>query len=621
MEYTVNEQMTNLYVENVKSELIEKKVETTDYLKSKMLSKQLDLDHNSKTQLTLKFIKSNSSSEWAENNKKLELAYESSNLEVIEELVEKYAQQLSFDEQSLKEGKPISDFGLFAKRVNSTFNRSDRPIRFANKIAEKLYLNTEKPRAQNLTHAITIYSQVLSKLTNKYIENYTEDYIMNNKFKLGRLLEHNRGNFCLLKNKPIGNSVLEPTAMPVQVSPLEELEEFFKFLDSNGQVVINEQGSTHKSDPCMQFTRGAIYEDMRMDLCKQVVGPTWIGKLMDSLKSNDKVAHFLLGNNIIGEEGGRAIKEFLLNPHVPKIQTWYIAGNDLNAQAISNIVDGLESDPDMMYLWLKRNPIKAEGMVHIARLLKANQRIKVLDLHNTGILDKGVKYLVEGLKANNSLRYLYLDVNGLTEACLDDLIEYFEYLISNDLIGVTSLWIDMNKLFDSGTSRLVKVLGRYKHLKRLFLGSNGLTEVCIDDIVNAFVSHPNLIVLDLGMYKSTSDMGMITNNIGDAGAIKLCKLIESNKKMVYLNVMMNGLTEKGLECLAEAIKLNDSLLYFEYKQYGTHTPQHVNTIVRKKLESNWKICESQGIPVVPLRTLKHGKKIRFIDSIYRNSMK
>ena len=139
-----------------------------------------------------------------------------------------------------------------------------------------------------------------------------------------------------------------------------------------------------------------------------------------------------------------------------------------------------------------------------------------------------------------------------------------------------------NKLFDSGVSKLVKVLGRYKHLKRLFLGSNGLTEACIDDITDAFISHPNLIVLDLGMYKSTSDMGMITNNIGDQGAIKLCKLIESNKKMVYLNVMMNGLTEKGLECLAESVKQNNSLLYFEYKQYGTHTPQTVNKIIRTK---------------------------------------
>lgn len=618
MQYVNNrEQLNILSYDNFKSD---NDVENT-FLNSNVLSKKLDLDHNSKAQLTLKYIKSNSKSEWSELDKKLEFAYNTKNIDLIEELIETYSKQLTLDEEALKEGRPVSDFGLFAKRVNSTFNRADRPIRFANKIAEKLYLNVvdgkTKARAENLTHAITIYSQVISKLTNKYIENYTEQYIMNNKLKLNRMLEHNRGNFCLLKNKPLSNAVLEPTAMPVNISPFNELEEFFNFLDSNGEVVVNEEGQ----DPCMKFTRGAIYEDMRMDLCKQVVGPTWIGKLMNSLKSNSKVSHFLLGNNIIGEEGGRAIKEFLLNPHVPKIQTWYIAGNDLNANAISNIVDGLENDPDMNYLWLKRNPIKSEGMVHIARLLKNNQRIKILDLHNTAILDKGIKYLVEGLKENKSLRYLYLDVNALTEISVNDLIDYFEHLILNDIIGVTSLWIDMNKLFDNGVSRLVKVLGKYKHLKRLFLGSNGLTEACINDIVDAFINHPNLIILDLGMYKSTSDMGMITNNIGDLGASRLCRLIENNKKIIYLNVMMNGLTEQGLECLAKSIEQNNSLLYFEYKQYGVHTPENVDKIVKNKLEANWKLCQEQGIPIVPLRILKHGKNIRLIDSIYRNSMK
>lgn len=598
---------SNLYVGNSSSN----NLSSNEFIKSNIVSKLIDLDSDTKSQLTLKFIKSNIKSKWADFSIQIEQAYKTNNLSVIEEMITKYTIQLLLDDRAFIEGKPVSECGLFAIRVHSTYNRSDRVIRFANRVAEAMFCSGDKPRAENFIHAITIYSQVISRLRVKFIEQYTEQFILNNKFNLGRILEHNRGNFCVLKNKPINSTVLEPSAMPVEISPYEELEEFFKFLDSNGEVIVNDFGP----DPCMRFNRGAIYQDKRMDLCKQVVGPTWISQLMKSLKYNDKVTHFLLGNNIIGEEGGRAIREFLLTPHIPKIETWYIAGNNLNAQAISDIVDGLESDPHMVSLWLKRNPIKSEGMVHIERLLKSNQKIKVLDLHNTAVLDAGIPYIVSGLKANTSLRHLYLDANGLTEACVDELVGYFEYLIENNIKGVTSLWLDMNKLFDSGVSKLVKTLGKYQYLKRIVLGSNGLTDIVIDDIVNAFVSHPNLKVLDIGMYKSTSDMGMITNNIGDLGATKLCRLIESNKSIQYLSVMMNGITNVGLELMANSLMKNNSILYFDYKQYGIETLQQVNIMIKDKLKEN------RDTNTIVLRNLKHGNKIRFIDSIYRNSMK
>lgn len=571
----------------------------------------LKIDDDSKTQLTPKFIKSNVNSPWVDTNKQIEQAYVTNNTELINECIAKYTAQLMIDEDLLKDNKKVSECGLFAIRAHATYCRSTRDIRFSHKIAENMFMQGEKPRAECLVHAITIYSQVISKLSSKYVEQYTNDFIMNNKFKLERMLEHNRGNFCVLKNRPIGTVVIEPTAMPVDVSPLEELQDFFRFLDSNGDVVVNNFGS----DRCMEFGRGAIYEDKRMDLCKQVVGPPWIGNLMRSLVSNDKVEHFLLGNNIIGESGGTAIKEFLLNPHVPKIKTWYLAGNDLNAAAISDIVDGLVGDTDMEALWLKRNPIKSDGMLHIARLLQSNQNIKVLDLHNTAVFDVGMKHLVQGLKANRSLRHLYLGANGLTEACVADLNDYFQYLIDNDIEGITSLWLDMNKLFDSGVSTLVKTLANYKYLKRITLGSNGLTDQCVDDIVDAFIDHPSLIVLDLGMYKATADMGMITNNIADAGAAKICRLIQSNTRLQYLSVMMNGITVVGLEQLAKAMLTNDTLLHFDWKQYGIANTQKIFSAIDQKLKKN------SGNQISVLRNLKHGSKIRYIDSIYRNSMK
>ena len=291
-------------------------------------------------------------------------------------------------------------------------------------------------RIMVLEHAIKHYNKLCSRLSSKYVEQYRQEEVLNHKFKMNRLLEHNRGNWCCLRNRPLSNKVSDPTAMKVEEAPLEELEPFFTFLDSDKKIIATE---FIREEYCKTFCRGAVYEDGRMDLCKQVVGPSWISNLMRSLVPNTQIKHFLLGNNIIGPNGGKAIKEFLLNPNKkPHIETWYLAGNDLNDDAISDIVDGLVNDPDVKYLWLKRNPIKANGIQHITRLLKSNSNIEVLDLHNTAVFDEGLEYLIEGLKSNTSVKLLYLDANNITSKSIDHLTDYYEYLIFIHVISCYS---------------------------------------------------------------------------------------------------------------------------------------------------------------------------------------
>jgi len=583
---------------------------------SNMVETEIILDKSTQSLLTPKFIKSNSNSEWAKLAKDIEQLYSYDNpnefnFELANQLVNKFSTQLLLDYGLYEKNEPISDSGLFTLRLHSTYNNPSRPFRMVNEMVNQMYIKTN--RVTKPENGKVMYSKLISRLSKRYVEQYTKDFLANNKYKLFRLLEHDRKNWCSLKNKPVGKVITEPTAMPVEIAPLEELEPFFKFLDSDAKPIDNND----EYEPCMKFIRGAIYQDKRMDLCKQVVGPSWIGLLMNSLKSNSQVEHFLLGNNIIGETGGMAVGNFLLNEHKPKIKTWYLAGNDLNSEGIKWIVDGLLTDTDCVNLWLKRNPLKPEGIKHIARLLKANKYIKILDLHNTAVFDEGLEYLVEGLKENRTLRHLYLDANGITSNGIKYLVEYFEYLISNDLEGISSFWFDMNNVGDEGICQLVDVLGRYKYLKRLNLGSTGITEKAISSIVNAFKSHPNLIVLDLGMYKSTSDMGMITNNMGDNGIEILSELIKQNKSLKYLSVMMNGLSIKGIETLAEAINQNNTLMYFDWAQYGIDVPQKLSTQIRNKIDSN----RTNSGYTRKLRNLKHGEQIHRIDSIYRNNMK
>lgn len=131
-------QSTNLFIKNAPN-ISFQNITSNDYIKSTIMSKLVDLDEDSKAQLSLKFIRSNMKSKWTTINKELELAYRSNDLEKINQLAYQYVVQLKVDDELWKNNQKISECGIFAIRVNSTYNRSDRDIRFANQVAEAMF--------------------------------------------------------------------------------------------------------------------------------------------------------------------------------------------------------------------------------------------------------------------------------------------------------------------------------------------------------------------------------------------------------------------------------------------------------------------------------------------------
>ena len=141
------------------------------------------------------------------------------------------------------------------------------------------------------------------------------------------------------------------------------------------------------------------------------------------------------------------------------IETWYIAGNTLDAECMSIICDALAYDRTVTELWLKRNPIKPNGSIHIQHLLTLNNTIVTLDLHNTGLLDEGFARVCEGLKANYTLQNLYVEANGISD--VSPIVTYFEQRgklkqsigvtdHGTDKVSISSLWIGMNPINDTG---------------------------------------------------------------------------------------------------------------------------------------------------------------------------
>jgi Ran GTPase-activating protein (RanGAP) involved in mRNA processing and transport len=526
-------------------------------------------------------------------------------------------EQLTLDKILYDKGDNVSECAYFAPR---NVGKSKFKLDIVEEIIQSLF-PFEKDDKKMKTYGYIQYQQLLSQLTNKFIDQELSKQMNEQSYKMIRLAEY-RDLWEKLKNADLSEQILNPSAMPVEIAPKEDLESFFHFLESN--MDIEKENATDyewlDEESCIRFTRGAVYSDGRMDLCKQVVGPSWINDLMDSLKFNDKIKHFLLGNNIIGPVGGLAIKNFLLNEHVPKIKTWYLAGNDLNEEGIKYLVDGLENDTDCDELWLKRNPIKVDGMKHIQRLLEKNKSITTLDLNNVATLDEGCKYLFEGLKSNSTLKILYLDANGITNIGIKYMVDYFEYLIKHDKVGITSLWIGMNRIYDDGAIELVNTLKNYHYLERLCLSSNALTEKSMPYIYEAFRNHPSIFMLDFGMYKSTADMRELTNKLGDESIDYIIKLLNENLNLKYLSILHNDISDDGIKRIvdSDSFENHKNLLFFDYKQYFTPMPKDIRNKITDILSRN---RDLNGVKENDLRYIKHTKEIVKIDSIYRNSDK
>lgn len=543
----------------------------------------------------------------------------------MDDVVAKVASQLLYDQLN----NQISSCAIACPRLNSSI---DKKTRIAHRIAHRLF-----PTQENVTSYIN-YTKLLSKLKKQYEKN-TESQ----QNETLQLKESDKNPMCEFKKartdrklwcelgskKQISDVVKNPVPMPVTVAPFEELEPFFNFmtcdtsvpenLDNKLDAVINTDQNGAKY---IAFKRGAFYSDGRIDMCKQVVGPNWIGKLTNSIKNNPNVEHFLIGNNIVNTEGAIEISKYIAGNNKSKIKTWYLAGNCIDGDAIEIIADALKTDKYAKSLWLKRNPLSSLGGIHLGNMLTANTVLKTLDLNNTALLDRGVKHLFKGLQENNTLRHLYLDANGITVNGAVYIANYFDHVTDKKKYGLSSLWIEMNQLGNAGITMIANSLKNNTKLRRLAVGSNRLEAEGIKNLCEALVDHPKLIMLFMGMYKSTADMKELGNSMMDEGAKYVAEFIRNNKTVKIMSVLHNNITNDGINELCDAIMTNDTLLFMEYEQYEITIDHTMRKKITNKLNDN---CLKRGMSYTDfvnnkLRFMKHTKNIRYIDSIYRNKM-
>lgn len=381
--------------------------------------------------------------------------------------------------------------------------------------------------------------------------------------------------------------------MPVKIADHETLEPFFEHLALGGTeaktsttraqneaVEIEEPYYKVKS---LEFEKGVVYSDRRMDLCKMVLGPTNIGNLVDSLKSNTFITHFLLGNNIIGSQGAKHIAEFC-NEFPNRMETWYLAGNCIDSASLKLLVDQWVKSTSITNIWLKRNPLLSSAADDLFKLVTQTPNLRTLDLDQTELGDVGVARLFELLAQHTTnqqlpLRHIYLNANGINVQAATAVAKF----LASTHCALESLYLGNNPMGNSATIALADGLKENKSLKRLMLASVGMSDDGAIALFKALADHPAISALGLLQQYGTQDLNsryvyssscvfapLINmryryNWITDCSVQAIHDFILSAPQLTYLDLGSQPLTHSGLNLLLSAVQQSPSMLWYDAK--------------------------------------------------------
>ncbi|KAF2729739.1 RNI-like protein, partial [Polyplosphaeria fusca] len=361
--------------------------------------------------------------------------------------------------------------------------------------------------------------------------------------------------------------------MPIQIAEHETFEPFFEHLRLGGTEEMTstkraandaiEAEEPYYGTKTLEFEKGVVYSDGRMDLCKTEVGPTNIGDLIESLKTNTFIKHFLLGNNIIGPHGAKCIAEFV-KEFPERMDTWYLAGNCIDADSFALLVDAWVKSPAVTNIWLKRNPLKAVAANDVFRLITETPNLRTLDLDQTNLGDEGVAVLFSKLAQHHKplpLRHIYLNAIGISLAGATSIASY----LASPHCTLTSLYASNNPLGNPGATALARGLAHNTSLTRLLLSSTGLTSPGTTALCNTLSTHPALTTLDLSQSYATQDLASRYNYLTDACAPAIRTLISSSPHLAYLNLGYCALSHAGLNDVLRAVLTSQTLLYYTAK--------------------------------------------------------
>ena len=354
-------------------------------------------------------------------------------------------------------------------------------------------------------------------------------------------------------------------------------------------------------------------------LCR-VLGPPNITALMASLEHNTFVRHFLLGNNMVGLAGARAIAEFVYK-HPDKIETWYLAGNCIDLFGFECLVLAWTRSTSITNIWLKRNPLGPNSSAALFELITKSPNLRTLDLDLTELGDKGVARLFTLLANYQSgslpLRHIYLNAVGIGGSACTAIAHY----LSSSHCELDSLYMSCNPIGDAGTIALAQGLPSNSSLSRLSMSSCGLKSTGANHLLRALHHHPRLMTLNLGQNFATEDVGARYNWLDDGVVDGLRSLVRDSQTLKMLDLGSTAMTPPAFAELGLEVGKSQSLVVFEAKSVCGKLNSEVKLLVNNRIKNNVQhFCgrDMTHFEQEEKRWLISPRDVRLIDSMYRN---
>ena len=210
------------------------------------------------------------------------------------------------------------------------------------------------------------------------------------------------------------------------------------------------------------------------------------------------------GNNIIGPHGAKCIADFV-NQFPNRMDTWYLAGNCIDAPSFRLLVDEWVNSSSVTNVWLKRNPLGPAAADDVFRLITQTPNLRTLDLDQTELGDAGVEDLFNKLATHDkpvALRHVYLNAIGIGAKGAVAIAQY----LASPHCALDALYMTNNPLGNAGVAALAIGVKSNTSLTRLTLASVGVSDEGIIALCGALEQHPKLITLDIGQSYATEDL-------------------------------------------------------------------------------------------------------------------
>ena len=342
---------------------------------------------------------------------------------------------------------------------------------------------------------------------------------------------------------------------------------------------------------------------------------------MTALSTNTSVKHFLLGNNIIGPIGAKAIADFCRN-HPSRIETWYLAGNCIDAAGLARLVPDWINSESITNIWLKRNPLGPAAAEDLAKLVQLTPNLRTLDLDQTELGDSGVSDLFDRIASapKSALHNIYLNGIGISVKACKSMTAF----LASASCTLESLYISLNPIGDEGAVALADGLRQNNSLRRLTVASSGIDTAGANTIFAALTGKSNIMTLCMDQHYSTRDLGMRYNYLEEGVCENLLALLDHpNCKLQMLDLGLTALHIPVLTALTQKVASeNNTLLVCRVKSIHGKIRNEYRDALQGRLARN--VAERyDGMSYAQFeageqRWLTSPKDVRLIDSGYRN---